>query len=431
MQRLTGFIAAILMAGASFSLSQSHAADAAPMVQSPRPIPARINEVPTKIFSTIALAFSPDGARLALLGFCDAMRQRLCVEVLDTRSWRSVAFLDAPNGRPGLFSGALAFSPDGRLLAAGQLVLRTWRTSDWQPAFDIPGPFARGTWAANAVLGMTFTGDGKSIAALYRDVWYPQTVSGGARREIADLDIARLAALQSGRTPSYFPVNMVGFYDTVTGRQIAEAYPTGRNPAARPMLSSAVAQAGRGSDVYVAWAQVGPSDGPPPPKLTFYAGRVGPGAAEAPVSLAFLEVATALATSSDGATFVAGSSTGNRSSQFGPADGSSTLPRDNSPILIHGASGATQTTMPPAGGVAALALTPRGDLISCSKIAGEEGPVQVWAPKTGELVASYAFNGLKPSQYLVCAIDADHRSIAIPQARGTSSPDQLLISHVP
>jgi WD40 repeat protein len=394
-------------------------------------MPARVERVSTKIVTTLALAFSPDGGHLALLGFCDKQRQSLCVEVLDARSRRSVALLDVPSERAALAGGALAFSPDGKSLAAGQHILRVWRTSDWQPALDIPGPFARGTWAADVVIGLTFTGDSNSLAANYRGVWYPQTVEVRTRSQNADLYAARLAALRSGGTPSYFLVNLVSFYDAATGRKTADAYPVGHDPTSGGVLSPAVISIGTSSDLYVAWAKALSSDAPPPRTFAVYAGRIGPGAAEPPIPLPFIESATALAVSSDGATLVAGSSTGNRSSSFGPPTGTSELARNNSPILIRRAGETTATTSIPAGKVVAIALTPRGDVISASKTAGENGPVQVWNPQSGALLASYAFSGVNPGYSSDWAIDAAHRVVAIAKQRAFGSTDQLLISRIP
>src|SRR5579859_6718131 len=249
LRTITRVAAAVVIAAALLFWAQPYATDAAPVAQASRPIPARVDRVSTKIVTTLALAFSPDGGHLALLGFCNKERQKLCVEVIDARSRRSVAILDTPSERASLVGGALAFSPDGKLLAAGQHGLRVWRTGDWQPAFDIPEPFARGTWAADVVLALTFTGDGQSLATLYRGVWYPQTVKMSTRSQVANLDAARLTALRSGGTPSYFPVNLVSFYDVATGRKNADAYPTGRDPVSGGVLSPAVTPIANSSEI--------------------------------------------------------------------------------------------------------------------------------------------------------------------------------------
>ena len=400
------------------------------MAQASRPIPARVDRVSTRIVTTLALAFSPDGAHLAVMGFCNKELQSLCIEVIDARSWRSVAILDVPSERANLIGGALAFSPDGKLLAAGQHILRVWRTDDWRAAFDIPGPFSQGLYAADPVVALTFTGDGKLIAALYGRVWYPQTVKVSTPQQLVALSTARTDALRSGGVPSHFPVNIIGFFDTGAGRAIAVAFPTGRDPKSEGILSPAVTPIANSSDIYLAWAKALPSDASPPQTLAFYAGRVGPGTAEPPIPLPFVESATALAVSSDGATLVAGSSTGNRDSRFGPPTGTDELPRNNSPIVIHRAGETTPTTSPPAGKVLALALTPRGDLISSGKTGRYEGQAQVWNPETGDLTASYALNGLDLWS-VGWALDANHRLVAVSKQRIFGMTDQLLIFRVP
>lgn len=161
---------------------------------------------------------------------------------------------------------------------------------------------------------------------------------------------------------------------------------------------------------------------------------MGPSAAEPPSQLPFIESATALAISSDGATLIVGSSTGNRSSSFGPPTGASELPRNNSPSLIHRSGETTQTTSMPAGKVLALALTARGDLISYSKTTGDDGPVQVWNRQSGDLIASYAFSGFRGFDQgwsIGWDFDAAHRLVAISKPRILGVTDQLLILHVP
>ncbi|THD59547.1 hypothetical protein [Phenylobacterium sp.] len=429
MPRLTSFAVHLLaIVGLLLGWNRPSAANAAAPAPGVQPMAARTDKVSTRIFGAVGVTFSPDGERLALLGFCDTTRKRLCVEVFDTRSWRPVALLDTPSERPGIIGGAVAFSPDGRRLAAGQHVLRVWTTGDWRAAFDIPGPFARGVFAADVVIGMTFTGDGKSLAAVYRKAWYPQDVTVATRGQIVDIDAARLAAMRGGEAPPHFPVDMVSFYDAATGRTIADAYPVGRDPM-RGGSISAVSPVGNSSDIYAAWSKAEASDGPPPRRLAFYAGRLGPDAAQPPVALPFLEPATALTASDDGAGFIAGTSTGDRQSGFPRASGDTgELPRNNDPILFHGVNGPASTATPPSGKVIALALTSKDDVISCNATAGENGPVQVWNPNTGALTASYAFGGLSPYQYLACAIDPTRRAVAIP-AEG-SGTEQLLIFHV-
>ncbi len=75
----------------------------------------------TKDFGTLALAFSPDGKRIAVSG------AQPYIELYATASGRQVGHLN-PNGE---YVGSLAFSPDGKLLAAGTAASAfVWRLPD-------------------------------------------------------------------------------------------------------------------------------------------------------------------------------------------------------------------------------------------------------------------------------------------------------------
>lgn len=75
----------------------------------------------------------------------------------------------------GSMIGTIAFSPDGKYLAAGRGVITLWDANTWQPVRDILGPYVRG-FVSEGVSRMAFSPDGASLAVLYSSVSWPETV---------------------------------------------------------------------------------------------------------------------------------------------------------------------------------------------------------------------------------------------------------------
>jgi WD40 repeat protein len=99
---------------------------------------------------TYCAAFSRDGRRLALGG------QEHFLLVYDVADGKELARVPVP----GTLS-ALAFSPDGRALAAGDWAggtVRLWDTATWTEARTLPGHRGR-------VLTLAFTADGKRLVS--------------------------------------------------------------------------------------------------------------------------------------------------------------------------------------------------------------------------------------------------------------------------
>ena len=102
------------------------------------------------------MAFSPDGSQLAITtGLFSAQPE---VQVRDPRTGELLARL--PTEREEDAVGSVVFSPDGRLLAGGQVDGSTtlWATDGWR---QVGGPLAL---SARSALGVAFSPDGRTLA---------------------------------------------------------------------------------------------------------------------------------------------------------------------------------------------------------------------------------------------------------------------------
>ncbi|QEH39062.1 translocation protein TolB [Aquisphaera giovannonii] len=100
------------------------------------------------------LAWSPDGRALA------AASVRQAVTVWDARSWERAAVLE---GRPGL-ARSLAWSPDGSTLATGGLDsdIAIWDAASWEPRAVLRGH-------SSAVNALAFSADGRALMSAAGD----------------------------------------------------------------------------------------------------------------------------------------------------------------------------------------------------------------------------------------------------------------------
>jgi WD40 repeat protein len=110
--------------------------------------------------SAFMVAFSPDGALLAAAASSGPWISTGYVKVWEVKSGKLVHTLPDPAREPGPATAAVAFSPDGKLLASGGLdrAVRIWDVATGKELFRLPGH-------TRTVTGLGFSRNGKRLVS--------------------------------------------------------------------------------------------------------------------------------------------------------------------------------------------------------------------------------------------------------------------------
>lgn len=118
-----------------------------------------------------SVAWSPDSRYFAVTGFNRLLgRDVYFIKVYEAKTKRLVQ--NFPVKSLGSMLGAVAFSPDGKYLAAGSALdtITLWGTKNWQVVHSIQGASEQDSFTAKEPKSIVFSPDGKSLAVLYDHV---------------------------------------------------------------------------------------------------------------------------------------------------------------------------------------------------------------------------------------------------------------------
>ena len=110
--------------------------------------------------SYLKSAWHPGGHSFAIIG------NALQIIVFDAADMGRQKKLDIK--RSGSTQGAIAYSPDGKYLAAGNGIISLWDAKTYEWLRDIEGPFASGHRGAQGVTSLAFSPDSRIIALAYQ-----------------------------------------------------------------------------------------------------------------------------------------------------------------------------------------------------------------------------------------------------------------------
>ncbi|MEU7905652.1 WD40 repeat domain-containing protein [Actinoplanes sp. NPDC049118] len=150
-------------------------------------------QAPNLVNTVRAVAVTPDGSTIAVAGGRrDVARQRFSEPYepdVDVRVWNTAVLLDDPAARPTIVTNkqggavnALAFSPDGKILAGGSsdATIRLWDAADPLAPHAVGDPLTGHTGAVNAI---AFSPDSRVLASTGTDqtvrVWDVASFPGG------------------------------------------------------------------------------------------------------------------------------------------------------------------------------------------------------------------------------------------------------------
>jgi|GEM_PF-5554416 len=376
---------------------------------------ATIHEVTTSLYSSHRAVFSPDGSRAAVLGYSDLGRKQPIVEIYDTASWKQVARRALSLSRTDYTAGGLAFSPDGRLLAAGAGSVVVWRTDTWQEVFVSNGPFSRGPYAAHNLSAIAFSTDSKTLAALYDRVWFPETLRVDTTDQLVALEAARRNSILANEKPAEFTAPLVAFLDASTGQPLGQACPGGCDGNSRAMVSSVLLGTGQGFLVPYAEPAGSPSVGPMRISLTLGAiSPKGPGQAtpipnKAPITAAAAWGNTVVAGSMPNDLFAGG--------------------KDQQPLTVFHADGRALSSIQTFGAIRSIGIAASSDqLTTFSTAPFRDAAVEVWDLKSNQLIQRATIDGLK-SDFGASAVDP-LRGRALVATLRAREHDKLLIADI-
>jgi WD40 repeat protein len=316
-----------------------------------------------------------------------------------------------------LYQGSVAFSPDGRYLAAGAGIVTLWNTKTWDPIRDILGPFSRGAHAAGAVKNVAFSPDGKAIAATYDAVIWPESLKVDSHEDAAAVAELRKTdkSIQNAAAIMAFDIEttkrlFVYKEEPYQNKSVLFSAGLTYSPDGRYLISSR-REGIIGSAIT--------SDDDPTKQFNYLTyldsanGRVVKSIPEVHVM-----AVTALAVSHNGRLIASGTSTTDKDAIVNLRSNKWYAIENRDPIRLWDMTGGKQMVEmgPIRGGVKGLLFTPDDKiLISCQTDKNDKETVWLWNAENGQLIdrVKTPRSGLDVK---TCAMSPDGHTIAVPVA---------------
>jgi WD40 repeat protein len=218
----------------------------------------KLADVPTRLGSIMAMAFTPDGKTLIVGGSGQSTTERGEIEVWDvTDNSMKHAFSDHAK-----VVTSLALSPDGTTLASAgrDRLIRLWRLvkGDRNWTSDVGEVRATFRGHMSAPTALAFTPDGKMLASGDDSgtvkLWDATADPESQQLDEHDYRIGTVAFTPDGRSLVAFDYTNFSVYDAATGRR------TARFPAAHWVFAAALSPDGK---TLVTAGETGPGGSPP------------------------------------------------------------------------------------------------------------------------------------------------------------------------
>lgn len=371
--------------------------------------------------------FSHDGRLVAFLGYSERNLSHVEVAVFDVRTRRLLKALPVPMGRSSIIlRGGIAFSPDDSRLAAGATEIWFWDTATWRETGRAPGPFARGQYAAEDLLGLAYTPAGKSIVAAYGRVWGPGDVRVDTVADLVRLSDAVRLAYRSDRAPETYDRPEVDVLDASTGAPLERfpiALPGERGD--RSLITSGLTVSEDGRAAYVAVLDY-EGDPPPidprsrrPPRIIIERVDLERGQSTALFERRQEDKFTALAVNADQSLLATGEEDGDKETILGP-DGVAVMHETTDPVrLWASADGGLQSELgPPGAAIRRLLFLPDGTgVVACQTDARFHNLMAFWNLRTHALTAVVHVETPHPT-LVACAVSPDGRKAVLTAPTG-------------
>ena len=388
-------------------------------------VSTKTTAISTNLDWAYRVAWSPDSKYFAVIGMeGSGGSTTFSVVVYDASTHKMIQTLPVNAKKPGSLLGDIAFSPDGKYLAAGIGVITLWDAKTWQPVRDIEGPYDRGL-VSGGVKSIAFNPDSKTLVVFYDSVVWPETVKILTREEGAALGAKVDAAKKDGTfweklSNSKIVSNLgtIMAFDVETKKRLfVQAVPV-PTPEKNARFTGNLTYTEDGK--YLLSSRIEHRQlerGEPFRHFTFLEFR-DPQTGQIIKEVADPHVmqVTAMAVSPDGKYIATGTDTLSKESTLNTFTKGWDLIDNQDPIRLWDIADGKKLMEfgPLRGAVLSLAFSPDGTLlVSCQTDLEKKETVWLWDVKTGEIIERVT-TPLSGSEFFACSMSPNGHTIAMP-----------------